>query len=71
MGGGGRLCWSLMLPGLAQYPLCPPHPHLPLPAHCGEDRVQHCGKRVSLRGHALGAGGGPWSFHEGEPAQTA
>lgn len=23
MGGGGRLCWSLMLPGLAQYPCAP------------------------------------------------
>lgn len=48
-----------------------PHPHLPLPAHCGEEGVQWCGERVSLRGHGLGAGGRLWPLHEGEAAQTA
>lgn len=54
MGGGGRLCWSLLLPGPAQPSTLFPHPHLPLPAHHGEEGMQRCGERVFLRGHAFG-----------------
>lgn len=31
-----------------------PYPHLPLPAHRGEDGVQWYGERLFMRGHAFG-----------------
>lgn len=68
---GGSAGPSRCLDRLSPHPPVPPHPHLPLPAHRGEEGVQWCGERVSLRGHTLGAGGRPWLLHEGDVAQTA